>query len=204
MSNQTAQDKNRRTMRLVVIVPLLMLCLGFASKPLYDTFCRVTGYGGTTKEVTSKSDRELDRVVTIRFDANIQSELSWSFKPETSKMDVRLGQNAIAFYTATNSTDSPLVGTASYNVSPVKAAQFFSKVECFCYSQQRLEAGEEVRMPVLFYVDPDMADDPRYDDITDITLSYTFHKVDNPDELVIGSQDRQDRLQELQEMGLVQ
>jgi cytochrome c oxidase assembly protein subunit 11 len=195
---------NKRVVMISTAVVVGMMGLGFASKPLYDTFCRVTGYGGTTRVAEIASDTIIDRDILIRFDSNINSDLDWSFKPVENTMTVKLGQNALAFYTAKNMSDKPLVGTASYNVAPIKAAPFFSKLECFCFTEQRLEPGEEVRMPVLFFVDPEMAKNERFDDIKTITLSYTFHNVDAPTMAALTTADRTKKLEELTALELTQ
>ncbi|NNC38622.1 MAG: cytochrome c oxidase assembly protein [Acidimicrobiales bacterium] len=195
---------NKRVVMISTAVVIGMMGLGFASKPLYDTFCRVTGYGGTTQVADTASDTVIDRDIIVRFDSNINPDLKWSFKPVESTMTVKLGQNALAFYTAKNISDAPLVGTASYNVAPIKAAPFFSKLECFCFTEQRLEPGEEVKMPVLFFVDPEMANDDRYDDIKTITLSYTFHKVEAPTAAALTTEDRTKKLEEITALELTQ
>jgi len=162
------------------VTALAMLGLGFASKPLYDAFCRVTGFGGTTRVAENISTETLERQIKVRFDANVAGDFGWTFKPDDVAMTVKLGQNALAYYTARNDTDTAIVGTASYNVTPIKAAPYFSKIECFCFTEQRLEPGEQVSMPVLFFVDPEMNNDGRLDEVKTITLSYTFHRVENP------------------------
>lgn len=200
----TSNHSMRKTPAVLAGVAIAMLCLGLASKPLYDKFCSITGYGGTTQVSDQYSIEMIDRDITVRFDANVQNDLYWTFKPEDISMTVKLGQNALAFYTAKNNSDVPIVGTASYNVSPIKAAPFFSKIECFCFTEQRLEPGESVRMPVLFYVDPSLADEERLDEVKTITLSYTFHNVDNPGAEAYTAEQREVRLKELQTLNLSQ
>ena len=195
---------NKRVVMISTAVVVAMMGLGFASKPLYDTFCRVTGYGGTTRVAEIASDTVIDRDILVRFDSNINSDLNWSFKPVEPSMTVKLGQNALAFYTAKNLSDKPLVGTASYNVAPIKSAPFFSKLECFCFTEQRLEPGEEVKMPVLFFVDPLMAENDRFDDIKTITLSYTFHNVEAPTSAALTAEDRTKKFEELTAVELTQ
>lgn len=195
---------NKRVVLISSAVVVGMLGLGFASKPLYDTFCRVTGYGGTTQVAEVASDTIVDRDIVVRFDSNISADLKWSFKPVENTMTVKLGQNALAFYTAKNISDKPLVGTASYNVAPIKAAPFFSKLECFCFTEQRLEPGEEVKMPVLFFVDSEMANNTRFDDIKTITLSYTFYNVEAPTAAALTTEDRTKKLEELTALELTQ
>jgi len=193
---------NRKVVMGLSGAALAMLALGFASKPLYDAFCRVTGYGGTTRVAEQMSEVVTERAIKVRFDANVASNLGWTFKPEDVAITVKLGQNALAYYTATNDSEYPIVGTASYNVSPIKAAPYFSKIECFCFTEQRLEPGESVSMPVLFFVDPLLAEDTRLDEIKTITLSYTFHKVERPSEKPNTAVERQAQLKKLEAIDL--
>jgi len=163
-----------------------MLALGFASKPLYDTFCKVTGYGGTTRYADENLSEILDRKVSVSFDANV-SDLPWDFQPEQRKMSVQLGQNGLAYYKVKNRSNKAMVGTATFNVTPIKAAPFFIKTECFCFTEQRIEPGQEISMPVLFFVDPQLDEDKRLADVKDITLSYTFFEVENPTDTVLNT-----------------
>lgn len=195
-------NANRKVVMSLSAAALAMLCLGFASKPLYDTFCRVTGYGGTTRVAEQMSETVAEREIKVRFDANVASNLGWTFTPDEVAMTVNLGQNALAYYSATNDTKFPIVGTASYNVSPIKAAPYFSKLECFCFTEQRLEPGESVSMPVLFFVDPEMENDKRLDEIKTITLSYTFHRVENPTDDAVRTDQRQAQLDKLEAIDL--
>ncbi len=191
-------NANRKVVVSLSVTALAMLGLGFASKPLYDAFCRVTGYGGTTRVAENISTQILERQIKVRFDANVASDLGWTFKPDDVAMTVKLGQNALAYYTARNDSDTAIVGTASYNVTPIKAAPYFSKIECFCFTEQKLEPGEQVAMPVLFFVDPEMHKNWRLDEIKTITLSYTFHKVDAPTKNANTSVQRQAQLEKLE------
>lgn len=175
---------NNKTRLILTGVAIAMLGLGFASKPLYDTFCRVTGYGGTVKRADANTSEIIDRTVKVNFDSNVQPGLPWDFKPEDRFLEVKLGQSALAYYTVKNYSDKPIVGTATFNVTPIKAAPYFVKTECFCFTEQRIEPGQEVTMPVLFYVDSRLDEERRYDDVKDMTLSYTFFKVENPTEQV--------------------
>lgn len=170
---------HRKTVLTLTGVGLSMLALGFASKPLYDTFCRVTGYGGTPGISEDNLSEVLDRKVKVSFDANI-SGLPWEFEPEQRSMTVQLGQTGLAYYRVKNTSDRAIVGTASFNVTPIKAAPFFIKTECFCFTEQRVEPGQEISMPVLYFVDPQLEDYERLKDVKDITLSYTFFEVENP------------------------
>lgn len=175
-------NQNRKTLIILTVMACAMLGLGFASKPLYDTFCKVTGYGGTTRTAETNSSEIIDRSVRVYFDANLSPELPWEFKPEQKYMDVKLGQSGLAYYTVKNVSDEPLVGTATFNVTPIKAGPYFIKTECFCFTEQRVEPGQEISMPVLFFVEPLMNEEEWLDDVKDITLSYTFFRVENPSE----------------------
>ena len=170
----------KKTLFTLIAIALGMLSLGFASKPLYDTFCRITGYGGTPKIADENLSVVLDRDVTVQFDANTSSDLGWIFKPEQREMTVKVGASGLAFYEVTNPTDKPLVGTATFNVTPMKGAPYFIKTECFCFQEQLVEPGETVSMPVLFHIDPQIDEERRLDDVREYTLSYTFFKVDKP------------------------
>lgn len=202
MAAARKHNSNRKVVLSLSVTALAMLGLGFASKPLYDTFCRVTGYGGTTRVAEKMSETIAEREIKVRFDANVASNLGWTFKPDDVAITVKLGQNALAYYTATNDTKYSIVGTASYNVSPIKAAPYFSKIECFCFTEQRLEPGEMVSMPVLFYVDPEMENDKRLGEIKTITLSYTFHRVENPTDDAVRAEQRQAQLDKLEAIEL--
>lgn len=155
-----------------------MIGLSYAAVPLYNIFCKVTGYAGTTQVAYAAPTQILDRRVTVRFDANVANKMPWEFKPVDNTLDVRVGETAIAFYRATNHSDKAVTGTASFNVSPSKAGSYFSKIECFCFTEQTLGAGESVEMPVTFFVDPDMVEDANLDNVETITLSYTFFEVE--------------------------
>ena len=172
---------NRKTMLILSGVGLSMLALGFASKTLYDTFCKVTGYGGTTRYAEDNLSEVLDRKVQVSFDANVNG-LPWDFVPEQQNMTVQIGQTGLAYYKVKNNSNKAMVGTATFNVTPIKAAPFFIKTECFCFTEQRVEPGQEISMPVLYFVDPQLDEDERLKDVKDITLSYTFFEVENPTE----------------------
>ncbi|MCB1407372.1 MAG: cytochrome c oxidase assembly protein [Rhodobacteraceae bacterium] len=173
-------DGTGRTATYSVAVVVFMAAMGWAAVPLYDLFCRVTGYGGTTRVSTSGSEVILDRTVQIRFDASIERGFPWEFRPVERTMDLRIGETGIAFYEAYNPTDHAIAGTASYNVTPYAAGSYFIKIACFCFTHQVLQPGERVQMPVTFYVDPSIVEDPNARDIHTITLSYTFHASDLP------------------------
>lgn len=171
-------------------VVLFMGGMAWAAVPLYDLFCRVTGFGGTT-QVGTGSDRVLDQTVRIRFDASRARDFPWEFRPVERTMEIRLGETGLAFYEAYNPTDEPVAGTASYNVSPYDAGLYFTKIDCFCFEYQVLMPGERVKMPVTFYVDPDILDDREAYDTHTITLSYTFHRsaLRNEDLAALGTVD---------------
>ncbi|MEM7650747.1 MAG: cytochrome c oxidase assembly protein [Pseudomonadota bacterium] len=170
--------KNAKTGLTVLGVVLGMAALSYASVPLYDLFCRVTGFGGTTQVSDTLPDVILDRSVTVQFNADTSRQLPWDFGPVERSIDVKIGQKGLTSYTARNTSSAPATGTAIYNVTPLKAGKYFHKVQCFCFDEQTLQAGQEVDMPVMFYVDPSIADDPNLDDVKTITLSYTFFKAE--------------------------
>jgi len=174
--------RKQRSNRLVAGMCLAffgaMVGMAYAAVPLYAMFCQMTGYGGTTQRVEQYSDRVLDREITVRFDANVSSGLPWDFKPVQRNMTMKIGETAEAHYTATNLFDTPTAGRATFNVTPEIAGSYFNKVECFCFTDTTLKPGETLDMPVVFYVDPDIADVPELKDITTITLSYTFFPIE--------------------------
>lgn len=167
-----------RTVASLVALVLTMGGLGFASVPLYDWFCRVTGYGGTTVEADAGSDIILDQTIKIRFDGSLSKDMDWQFKPVQREMEVRIGETGLAFYEAYNPTDRPIAGSASYNVFPFTVGGFFTKIDCFCFEEQILQPGERVQMPVTFYVDPEIVEDKDGKFVEAITLSYTFYEIE--------------------------
>ena len=176
----TAPAPHRTAVKLVGVA-LTMGALSFAAVPFYDWFCRVTGFGGTTAVSASGSDQILDQTVLIRFDASKDVGMPWDFKPQQREMRLRIGENAIAFYEAHNPTDRPVAGTASYNVTPDAAGGYFTKIECFCFTEQVLAPGETAIMPVTFYVDPAIVPDREGKFVKEITLSYTFYETSLPE-----------------------
>ena len=155
-----------------------MVGLAFASVPLYRLFCQVTGFGGTPKTVdvaAPAATAATGKVFTVMLDANVNPSLNWRFRPEVRKIKVRLGEETLALYKARNLADHAVTGTATFNVTPFKAAEYVSKIDCFCFTEQRLEAGQEVPMAVSFYIDPAILDDPDTRQLVDIVLSYTFY-----------------------------
>lgn len=178
---KTLQGPQRTVVQTVSVV-VFMGSLGFASVPLYDLFCRVTGFGGTTQVALNAEDVEiLDRTVKVRFDASLDRDMEWEFKPVERVMEVRIGETGLAFYEAYNPTDRPIAGAASFNVYPYQAGGYFSKIQCFCFEEQVLQPGERVQMPVTFFVDPEMVEDRDAKYIHTITLSYTFYEIDLPE-----------------------
>lgn len=171
--------RNGRTAGLAALLVLAMVGLAFASVPLYRLFCQVTGLGGTVQRVEGETaPGAIGKIISVRFDANTNSALPWAFAPERHTERVAVGAREMAFYTAKNLSDRPVTGTATFNVTPTQAGQYFSKIQCFCFTEQTLKPGEEMRMPVIFYVDPKILQDPDASKISEITLSYTFYPVD--------------------------
>lgn len=171
---------NRNNLAIILgFIAFGMLGIAFASVPLYKMFCQVTGFGGTTKRVVVPSSGARDRIITVRFNANIDKKLPWHFKPKQIQVKTHVGENTMAFYESHNYSAQPITGMAIYNVTPDKAGKYFSKIACFCFDEQRLMPRQRVDMPVLFYIDPEFADDPAMDDVKTITLSYTFYRYDS-------------------------
>jgi cytochrome c oxidase assembly protein subunit 11 len=165
---------NTRTALVLSAVAATMLGGAFASKPLYDAFCRATGFGGEVTRADVGSDVVTDREMVVRFDANVAEGLPIEFAPVERQIRVRLGQNGIAFFRVSNPTDAPVSIVATFNVTPFKAAPYFRKIECFCFTEQTLEPGETMESPVVFYVEPSLGEERSLADITTITLSYTY------------------------------
>ncbi|MFD0980253.1 MULTISPECIES: cytochrome c oxidase assembly protein [Tropicimonas] len=172
----------KRTLAQTLSVVFVMGSLAWASVPLYDMFCKVTGYGGTTNTADAGSDVVLNETIKVRFDGSLERGMPWSFKPMQREMTIRLGETGLAFYEAHNPTDRPVAGSASYNVAPFDAGNYFVKIDCFCFEQQVLQPGETVQMPVSFYVDPEILEDRDAKHTPQITLSYTFYEIDLPEE----------------------
>lgn len=176
-----AMSGPRKTVLQLVGVVVTMGALAWASVPLYDWFCRVTGYGGATNVSEAGSEEILEQTIKIRFDASKERGMPWEFKPVEREMEIRIGETGLAFYEAYNPTDRPVAGSASYNVAPYAAGSFFSKIDCFCFEEQVLQPGERVQMPVTFFVDPEIVEDHEGKYVHTITLSYTFHEIDLPE-----------------------
>jgi len=183
MAPATAQA---RTAMIAVAVALAMLGLGFASVPLYRMFCQATGFGGTTQRATEAQLRELatedrsgiGRKLSIRFDSNVAQGMPWQFYPEQRTETVQVGQKTMAIFIAKNMSDKPVTGRAAFNVTPEQSGAYFTKIQCFCFTEQTLQPGQEVRMPVLYFVDPKILNDADNRDVQEITLSYTFYPVE--------------------------
>lgn len=169
---------NRRIVLGLVGVLACMTALTAAAVPLYDMFCRVTGYGGRPNTATETTGVVLDEVVRVRFDANSVTSMNWTFRPLQRDVSVRIGEEALVFYEAINHSDQPVTGRALYNVTPEVTGYYFDKIECFCFTEQTLQPGERVEMPISFFIDPEIVNDPDTARVRDITLSYTFHPAE--------------------------
>ena len=169
--------RHRKVAAMLGALTLAMLGAAYAAVPLYAIFCQVTGYGGTTQRAKKASDVVLERKITIRFDANTARGIDWDFKPVQRKMELRIGENALAFYNAVNRSDKPVTGTATFNVSPEIVGAYFNKIECFCFTEQTLAPGQSIDMPVSFFIDPDIVKDRDANLLSEITLSYKFYPV---------------------------
>nr|WP_309621894.1 cytochrome c oxidase assembly protein [Novosphingobium sp.] len=173
-----ARYRNRRVAMIAGGVALAMLGLGFASVPLYRLFCQVTGFGGTTQrasEAQAGAVKIASQTISVRFDGNVEAGMPWRFGPDQITQEMRLGERKMAYYSAQNLSDRAITGIASFNVEPEYVARYFMKIQCFCFNQQTLQAGQKITMPVNFYVDPAILDDPDAAQVKQITLSYTFH-----------------------------
>ncbi|MSP43818.1 MAG: cytochrome c oxidase assembly protein [Alphaproteobacteria bacterium] len=166
---------SRWTVCLCVFAVAGMIGLTYASAPLYRMFCQVTGFEGTPKRVAEAPKEVLTRRVTVRFDTSVSPSLAWEFAPAQGPQTLKVGEVGLAFFHAKNLTGKPLSGTASFNVTPEKVGAYFSKIECFCFTEQRLAAGQEVDMPVQYFIDPEIEQDENMHDVKTITLSYTFY-----------------------------
>jgi cytochrome c oxidase assembly protein subunit 11 len=175
-----APQRHGRVAAICGLLVLSMAGLSFAAVPLYRLYCQVTGYQGTTQRAQKGSDVVLDRVVKVHFDANVAAELPWTFEPVQSSLDVKIGENTLAFYRATNISDKPTTGTAVFNVTPDAVGTHFQKVQCFCFTEQRLEPGQSMEMAVSFFVDPALASDEETKQLSELTLSYSFYPVKTP------------------------
>ena len=180
------ETKNRRTLVIVAALVFGMVGVSYLSVPLYQLFCQVTGWGGTPGRYNVAENAEIPqantgagRLFTVRFDANASPEIPWEFTPVLGSMQAEVGQQYLAYYRATNLASTATSGTATFNVTPLKLGQYFVKVDCFCFTEQTLEAGEAIEMPVSFYIDPAISENGILDDVETITLSYTFFPAQN-------------------------
>ena len=186
----TDPRRNIRTLGALVCVAAFMVGMSFAAVPLYDWFCRVTGFAGTTQQAEAGADRVLDRTIKVRFDGSTARDMPWEFEPVQTEMEIRIGETGLAFYRAHNPTDRTITGTASYNVAPFSTGGYFSKIACFCFVEQTLAPGETMEMPVTFYVDPEIMEDDEASRVPVITLSYTFYETEESRELAAAAAER--------------
>jgi len=171
---ESRRMRNRITVIILGTVVCGMIGLSFAAVPLYDLFCRVTGFGGTTQIAQVSPELIGKRLMSVRFNSDVSYDVPWHFKPDQLEIKLRIGEVGLAYYTAKNESDKTVLGTATFNVTPPKAGVYFNKVDCFCFEEQVLRPGESAKFPVTFFVDPDIQNDRNLDDVTTITLSYTF------------------------------
>jgi cytochrome c oxidase assembly protein subunit 11 len=177
---EPTETPRRHTVMALSLAGLVaaMVGLSFAAVPLYRIFCQATGYNGTPQRADKGADQVLDRTITVRFDGNVDPALPWRFAPEQRTMEVKIGETGLAFFKATNETKGPVTGTAVFNVTPEQVGLYFTKIQCFCFTEQTLAAGASADMPVTFFVDPKIVEDEDTKNITEITLSYTFYRTD--------------------------
>ena len=168
------QRRNIRLMWGLFAFTGFMIGMAFAAVPLYELYCRVTGFGGTTQVAEAATKPVGERIVTVRFNADISGDMPWAFEPLQREVQVRVGEEKLVFYRATNRSSQPIVGTSTFNVTPDVAGIYFNKTQCFCFTEQLLKPGESIDMPVVFFVDPDMAKDRKLENVATISLSYTF------------------------------
>jgi len=176
MTERSSQKRMAITAAIVSGVVAGMTGLAFAAVPLYDAFCKVTGFGGTTQEATRAPDHALERRIEVRFDSNIAPDLPVEFAPSQISESLRIGETGLAFYRVRNLSEQTIVARATYNVTPHVAGQYFAKLECFCFQDRTLAPGEEAELPVVFFVDPELVSDPDTTGINTLTLSYTFFR----------------------------
>lgn len=175
---ETRRPANGRVAVLCVAGVLAMVGVSYAAVPLYQLFCQVTGYGGTTQRVEQYSDTVLDRTITVRFDANTANGLAWDFEPIQRSVELRIGETAQVAYRAIATGSRQSMGQATFNVTPQAAGAYFNKIDCFCFQETALQPGESLDMPVVFFVDPEIVKAPETKNINTITLSYTFFPLD--------------------------
>jgi cytochrome c oxidase assembly protein subunit 11 len=170
--------KNKKLLSYAITATIVMFCMAFASVPLYNIFCKATGTGGAidiAKKITNNKIGK--KVIKVNFDANVDKNLPWKFKHLQQSIELKTGETGLAFYYTENTSNKDILGIAAYNVTPFKAAKYFVKIQCFCFENQLLKAGQKVNMPVLFLIDPEIENDKNLLDVNEITLSYSFYKV---------------------------
>ena len=172
--------KQRRTALACVALAAGMVAMSFAAVPLYRLFCQATGFGGTPQRAEAPAGPVLDRLMTVRFDANVGSGLAWEFEPVEREIELKIGEERQAAYRVTNRSDRPTTGTATFNVSPQLAGAYFVKIECFCFTEQTLAPGQSIEMPVSFFIDPAIVEDRDVANLGTVTLSYTFYPLEQP------------------------
>lgn len=175
--NTPESNSNWKVAAGLFVMVGMMVGLSYAAVPLYQIFCQVTGFAGTTQKAEKASDEILEQKITVRFDANTDKKLPWKFLPVQRKIDIRIGESVLVHYKAVNNSNKPVTGTATFNVTPAAAGVYFNKIECFCFTEQTLKPGESVDMPVTFFIDPEITRDADSKGIQEITLSYTFYRV---------------------------
>ncbi|MEM6461484.1 MAG: cytochrome c oxidase assembly protein [Pseudomonadota bacterium] len=180
-TRQSSSTSNRRIVISCVCGVAAMIGMSYAAVPLYQLFCQVTGYGGTTQRAEQYSDEILDRTITVRFDSNVSGALNWDFEPVQREVELRIGETRQVAYMAVNTGAAASHGQATFNVTPQSAGAYFNKVECFCFIETELQPGEQLEMPVLFFVDPEIVEVAETQNINTITLSYTFFPLDKPE-----------------------
>lgn len=180
------KDKARRTVLICAGVVMGMTGLSFAAVPLYDMFCKATGFGGTPKIGTAATGQILDRTMSVRFDANVAPGLGWAFQPENPTVELRVGETKTVFYKITNKSDRASTGIATYNVAPENGAAYFVKIQCFCFTEHTLQPGETLEAPVVFYIDPEIADNRDLKGLQTLTLSYTYFPSKSGQPVTVG------------------
>jgi len=180
---QTSAERNQTTLFYILGLAVLTVGMSYAAVPLYRMFCQASGYGGTTQTHSGSDDNgdklvglkpNKERRIIVKFQADTAAAMQWNFRPQQTEVTLYAGETALAFYTAKNPTEKPIDGISTYNVIPFEAGQYFNKIQCFCFEEQRLNPGEEVDMPVFFYIDPEFLEDPFLENVDEIHLSYTF------------------------------
>ena len=177
MQDNKLQRKNTYVAVVMLSIAVGMVGMSYAAVPLYELFCQVTGYEGTTQRADAAPETVLNKKIRVRFDANIAGDLGWDFKPVQNLVDIKLGENKLAFYSAKNTSGVPLTGMAKFKVMPEIVGSYFNKIECFCFTEQTLQPGQSIEMPVSFFIDPEIANDPSANQIKEITLSYVFRPI---------------------------